>query len=164
MTKLQSLTHFLKANLPERVCQVEFTSEMDEIQFIRAHKNLGLNQYQMMIRQCDALISWGRFPYREIHPDYIPLLIDAWASEQDNELGDSNIVQEPPSMTVDVDDETAVVIVSISFSEPVVMKEDPHGIVPFDGKRWSITNTQIGYAEHAEIYSDVKHDNQRPAQ
>ncbi|MTC14046.1 phage tail protein [Providencia alcalifaciens] len=159
MTKLQSLTHFLKTNLPERVCQVEFTSEMDEIQFIRAHKDLGLHQYQMMIRQCDALISWGRFPYREIHPDYIPLLIDAWASEQDNELGDSNIVQEPPSMTVDVDDETAVVIVSISFSEPVVMKEDPHGIVPFDGKRWSIANTQIGYAEHAEIYSDVKHDN-----
>ncbi|WP_368924915.1 phage tail protein [Providencia sp. 1709051003] len=159
MSKLQSLTKFLKANLPERVCQVEFTSETDEIQFIRAHKDLGLDQYQMMIRQCDALISWGRFPYRQIHPDYIPLLIDAWASEQDNELGNSNIEQEPPSMTVDVDDETAVIVVSISFAEPVVMKEDPNGIVPFDGKRWSLANTEFGYAEHAEIYSDVKNDN-----
>lgn len=159
MNKLQSLTNFLKENLPPRVCSVEFKSEMDEIQFIRAHRNFGLEQYQMMIRRSEAIISWGRFPYRQIHPDYIPLLIDAWASEQDDELGDSNIEQEPPSMIVEVDDETAVIIVSISLSEPVVMKEDPNGIVPFDGKRWSLANTEFGYAEHAEIYSDVKNDN-----
>ncbi|ENR5392449.1 phage tail protein [Providencia rettgeri] len=159
MNKLKSLTDFLKANLPPRVCEVEFKSEMDEIQFIRAHRDLGLDQYQMMIRQSEAVISWGRFPYRLIHPDYIPLLIDAWACEQDNELGNSNIEQEPPSMIVEVDDETAVVIVSISLAEPIVMKEDINGIVPFDGKRWSLADTEFGYAEHAEIYSDVKNDN-----
>lgn len=159
MNKLQSLTKFLKENLPQRVCSIEFKSEMDEIQYIRAHRDLGLDQYQMMIRQSEAVISWGRFPYREIHPDYIPVLIDAWASEQDNELGDSNIEQEPPSMIVEVDDETAVIIVSISLSEPVVMKEDPSGYVPFDGKRWSLVSTQFWYAEHADVYSDVKYDN-----
>lgn len=158
MSKLQSLTHFLKANLPERVCQVEFTSEMDEIQFIPAQKELGLDQYQMMIQQFDAVIGWGRFPYREIDPRYIPLLINAWISEQDNHLSDSNIEQEPPSMTVDVDEHTAVVVVTISLAEPVVMKKDSNGIVPFDGERWSIVDPQTWFAEHAEIYSDVKHD------
>ncbi|MEX6369626.1 hypothetical protein AB6F62_16605 [Providencia huaxiensis] len=59
-------------------------------------------------------------------------------------------------MTVDVDDETAVIVVSISLFEPVVMKEDPNGIVPFDGKRWSLADTEFGYTEHAEVYSDGK--------
>ena len=158
MSKLQSLTNFLKANLPERVCKVEFTSEMDEIQFIPAHKEVGIDQYQMMIQQFDAVIGWGRFPYRDLDPRYIPLLIYAWLSEQDNELGDSNLEQEPPSMTVDVDEETAVVVVTISLAEPIVVKEDPNGIVPFGGKKWSIVDAEIWFAEHAEIYSDVKHD------
>lgn len=158
MSKLKSLTDFLKANLPPRTCDIEFLSEADEIQYISAHRDLGLEQYQMLIKQTSAIISWGRFPYREINPDYIPLLIDAWKSIQDDELGDSNIEQSPPSLTVEVDEITAVIIVDITFSEPLVVKEDQNGIVPFDGKRWSLVNTEFGYAEHAEIYSDVKHD------
>ncbi|MCW2257817.1 hypothetical protein M2263_003908 [Providencia alcalifaciens] len=159
MSKLQSLTQFLKANLPAQICKVEFTSEMDEIQFIRAQKDLGLDQYQMMIQQYDAVIAWGRFPYRELDPRYIPLLIDAWISKQDNEFNDSNIEQESPSMTVDVDEYTAVVVVTISLAEPVVMKKDPEGLVPFDGERWALADPQTWFAEHAEIYSDVKNDN-----
>lgn len=159
MSKLKSLTRFLKANLPEHIWKTEFSSETDEIQFISAHRDLGIDQYQMMIQQYDAVIAWGRFPYREFDPRYIPLLIDAWISEQDNELNDSNIEQESPSMTVDVDEHTAVVVVTISLAEPVVMKKDPNGIVPFDGERWSIVDPQVWFAEHAEIYSDVKHDN-----
>lgn len=156
MSKLQRLTQFLKTNLPDRVCKVEFSSEMDEIQFISAHKDLGLEQYQMMIQQYIAIIAWGRFPYRELDPRYIPLLIDAWFAKQDNELGDSNIAQEPPSMAIDIDGEHAEIIVSLSISEPIVMKEDQKGIVPFDGKRWSLTKTDLWLAEQAEIYSEIE--------
>lgn len=159
MSKLQRLTQFLKANLPERVWKTEFTSEMDEIQFIPAQKEVGLDQYQMLIQKFEAVIAWGRFPYRELDPRYIPLLINAWLAEQDNALGESNIEQELPSMTVDVDEDTAVVVVTLALAEPIVMKEDTTGIVPFDGKKWSIVDPQIGFAEHADIYRDVKNDN-----
>lgn len=156
MSKLQSLTHFLKTNLPERVCQVEFTSEMDEIQFIPAQKDLGLDQYQMMIQQCDVLIAWGRFPYREIDPRYIPLLINAWFSEQDNEIGDSNISQDSPTMSISINGDSAEVIVSLLLSEPVIIKEDPQGIIPFDDRRWSLTDSEMWHAEYAEIYRELE--------
>ncbi|MCC8375363.1 phage tail protein [Photorhabdus sp. HUG-39] len=152
MSKLHHLTAFLRENLPERLCKIEFTSEMDEIRFIPAQRDLGLGQYQMFIQQYEAVIAWGRFPYREFDPRYVPLLIDVWLTEQGNELGDANLEPERPAMTVEVDEETAVVVVSLSLSEPVVMREDKNGIVPFEGKRWRLADTEIWFAEKGVVH------------
>ncbi|OTA14718.1 phage tail protein [Xenorhabdus vietnamensis] len=166
MSKLQQLTAFLRENLPKRICETEFTSEMDEIRFIPAQRDLGLWQYQMFIQQYEAVIAWGRFPYRDCDPRNIPLLIDSWLTAQGDSLGDANVEQEQPTLTVEVDGDTAVVLVSLSLAEPVVIREDPKGMIPFDGKRWSLAESEIWFAEQGAVHSVDEtgaHIGKRPA-
>lgn len=59
MSKLETLTAFLQANLPARVANLEFNSDMEEVSFINAQKDLGLNQYQMAVMEYEAVLSWG---------------------------------------------------------------------------------------------------------
>lgn len=151
MNKLQQLTDFLKKNLPKGVCAVEFSSEMDSIQFIPAQRDLGNGQYRMHIQQYNAVIAWGRFPYKQVDPRYIGILIDAWL----NETGDIDHIQldlDRPSMAVDVNDEhQAVVVVELQLAENVNMREDENGIVPMDGKRWTLCEPEHRIAEEADI-------------
>ncbi|MDC9591200.1 phage tail protein [Xenorhabdus sp. XENO-10] len=153
MSKLQQLTAFLRENLPKRICETEFTSEMDEIRFIPAQRDLGLGQYQFFIQQYEAVIAWGRFPYRECDPRNIPLLIDIWLTEQGDSVNEANVEQERPSLTVELDGDTAVVVVSLSLAEPVSIREDPKGIIPFDNKRWSLAEPEIWFAEQGAVHS-----------
>ncbi|MCP9267835.1 phage tail protein [Xenorhabdus sp. XENO-1] len=153
MSQLQSLTAFLRNNLPERICETEFSSEMDEIRFIPAQRDLGLGQYQFFIQQYEAIIAWGRFPYRDCDPRNIPLLIDIWLTEQGDSFNDVNVEQERPTLTVDVDGETAMVVVSLSLAEPVVIREDAKGMIPFEGKRWSLADAEVWFAEQGTVHS-----------
>lgn len=154
MSKLQQLTDFLKKNLPEGVCSVEFSSEMDSIQFIPAQRDLGNGQYRMHIQQYDALISWGRFPYKRVDPRYIGLLIEAWLNENDD-VDDIQLDLKPFDMDIEINDNTAIVVVEIQMAEYVNMREDENGIVPMDGKRWTLCEPEIWFAEHAGITGSV---------
>ncbi|WP_446470455.1 phage tail protein [Xenorhabdus stockiae] len=127
MNKLQQLTTFLRENLPELTGKTEFTSEMGEIRFIQAQRDLGLGQYQMFIQKYKAVIKWESFPHKEYDPGYISLLINIWLTEQHGEFRENNQEQEYPTMTVKVNGETAVIVVSLSLSEPVVIREDKNG-------------------------------------
>ncbi|WP_272688005.1 phage tail protein [Providencia sp. PROV035] len=151
MSKLQQLTAFLKANLPDGVCNVEFSSVTDSIQFIPAQRDLGNDQYRMHIKQYDATIAWGRFPYRQVNPDYIGILIDAWLNENDD-IDDIQLDLERPSMDVDLNEShQAVVIVTLQLAENVNMREDENGIVPMDGKRWTLYDPDVWIAQEADI-------------
>lgn len=151
MSKLKQLTDFLKKNLPDGVCAVEFSSEMDSIQFIPAQRDLGNGQYRMHIQQYDAVIAWGRFPYKQVDPRYIGILVDAWLNESDD-IDDIQLDLARPSMDVDVIDEhQAVVIIQLQLAENVNMREDKKGIVPMDGKRWTLCDPEHWVAEEADI-------------
>ncbi|HBT3078312.1 TPA: phage tail protein, partial [Klebsiella pneumoniae] len=66
-TQLESLTAFFRDNVPARA-MVGFTSVMDEMQFIPAAKDLGLEQYRQAVIRYSAVLSWERFPYRICDP------------------------------------------------------------------------------------------------
>ncbi|HGN0432481.1 TPA: phage tail protein [Proteus mirabilis] len=157
MTRLQKLTAFLRANLPESVFATEFSSEMDEVVFSMAHDDqgedeAGKKQYQILTQEYDAVIAWGRWPYREIDVRYIPVLIEAWRQELETDFTEPDFDEEPPKMDVDViDDYIAVVVVTIKLSDAIVLKEDENGIVPFDGKRWSLANPEVLFAENIDV-------------
>ncbi|WP_086112527.1 phage tail protein [Xenorhabdus beddingii] len=152
MSKLQQLTAFLRENLPEFICETDFSSEVEEIRFIQAQRDLGLGQYQMFIQKYKAVIKWASFPSKEHDPRYIPLLIDAWLTGQDDEFGNVAQEQERPMMTVKTNEETTAIVVSLSLSEPVIMREDKNGIVPFDGKRWLLASPEIWFAENGIVH------------
>ncbi|MEQ4671826.1 phage tail protein [Providencia manganoxydans] len=150
MSKLSQLTAHLKACLPEGVCNVEFSSEMDSIQFISAQRDLGNGQYRMHIKQYDVTIAWGRFPYRNVNPDYIGILIDAWLN--DNDDIDIQLDLERPSMLVDLNGSNqAVVIVTLQLAENVNMREDENGIVSMDGTRWTLCEPEFYVAQEIDI-------------
>lgn len=157
MTRLQKLTAFLRANLPEPVFATEFSSEMDDIEFKPAHSDLGEDdlgneQYQMLTQEYDAVISWGRWPYRDVDARYIPILIEAWHQELETDFTEPDFECEQPSMSVDViDDNIAMVIVTIKLSDALVLKEDEKGLVPFNGKRWSLANPEVLFAENIDV-------------
>lgn len=153
MSKLKQLTQFLKANLPERLFDSEFRSDMEEIQFIPAQRDLGLGQYRMSVKLYDVVIAWGRFPYREIDPTYVALLIDVWLTEHNNDIDDIQLDLERPSMAAIVESHHAVLVMTLQLAENVNMREDENGIVPFDGKRWTLTDPEIWLADEAIIHS-----------
>ena len=156
MTRLQKLTAFLRANLPESLFATEFSSEMDELVFKRAHRDLGKDesnkeQYQILTQEYDAVIAWGSWPYREIDTRYIPVLIEAWYQELKTDLTEPDFDDEPPTIDVDVDEDIAMVVVTLKLSDAIVLKEDENGLVPFDGKRWSLANPEVLFAENIDV-------------
>ncbi len=109
---------------------------MDSIQFIPAQRDLGNDQYRMHIKQYDATIAWG-VSLSPVNPDYIGILIDAWLNENDD-IDDIQLDLERPSMDVDLNESHQAVIVTLQLAENVNMREDENGIVPMDGKRWTL--------------------------
>ena len=153
MSKLQELTQFLKAHLPERLFHQEFASEMDSIEYLRAHKVISENQYQLQIQRYSAVISWGRFPYRDVDAGVIGALIEAFLAEHliENEFYPQIELTEP-TMDVDIiDDEVAIVVIEVQLYDPVVLIEDENGIIPLNGKKWRLDKSSITFAEEWDL-------------
>lgn len=52
-----------------------FDSVLDEMEFIPAAKDLGLEQYRLAVIRYDAVLSWERFPYRLCAPQLLMALM-----------------------------------------------------------------------------------------
>ncbi|MGO3882261.1 MAG: phage tail protein [Proteus vulgaris] len=160
MTRLQKLTAFLRENLPESLFATEFSSEMDEVVFSMAHDDQGEDeagnkQYQILTQEYEAVIAWGRWPYRKIDARYIPVLIEAWHQNLETDFTEPDFEYEQPTMNIDViDDEIAMIVVSIKLSDAIVLKEDENGMVPLDDKRWSLANPEVLFAENIDVITN----------
>lgn len=153
MSQLEALTTFIRQHLPPRVMQ-GFDSFMDEISFISAQRDLGEGQYQLAVMQFDALLSWERWPYRECDPKNLCALLLVWQTEQDEQpFMDAGLDRELPILDVDViDQDTATVVVSVKLAASLSVIEDENGIIPFDGKRWRLSEPEIWFASEAHIF------------
>jgi hypothetical protein len=154
MSKLETLTAFLQANLPRRVANLEFNSDMEELSFIPAQKDMGLGQYQLAVMEYEAVLSWGRFPYRQFDPRNLCALLLAWLIENaDQGLIEQGFELSMPELAIVVtDDKTALVEVVIKMVEPLTLKEDEQGVIPFDGKRWRLDDPEIWWALEGRVY------------
>lgn len=54
-----------------------------------------------------------------------------------------------------IDDDIAMVVVTLKLSDAIVLKEDEKGLVPFD-KRWSLANPEVLFAENIDVIPVVK--------
>ncbi len=150
MSKLHSLTVFVQDNLPQRLRKLEFNSDMDALRFIPAQRDLGLDQYQLALMQFDAVLSWGRFPYRDYDPRNLCAWLLVWMIEN---APDHGPVPELPSIDIDViDDKTAMVVVSMGITESLSIAKDPAGDIPFMGARWRLTDPQLWLATEGTIF------------
>lgn len=152
-TQLESLTAFFRANVPPRA-MTAFSSVMDEMQFIPAAKDLGLDQYRQAVIRYSAVLAWERFPYRLCDPRLLFSLMAAWLDDADRELFEElGITEADPDWDVSVDtEETATVIVSVPMVEELVVVPDENGPIPWQGRRWRLANPEIWTAFNALIF------------
>ena len=152
-SKLEALTTFFKGNLPERAMQA-FTSEMDDMQVIPAQKDLGLNQYRLSIIKYDALFTWERFPYRICDPRLLFALLTAWQDDESQELlSQVGISESEPDWDISLDtQEYATVVLTVPLAEELSVVQAENGAIPFDGKRWDLTDPQVWVATAGTVY------------
>lgn len=158
MTNLQSLTTFLHKNLPSAA--TEFSYKVKEMTFLGAHRKLGMSdaknsQYQILTQQYEAVITWEHWPYRQVDTCYIPVLIEAWYQNLEDDFIQSGFDYKPSLLEINtLNDTDAIVIATVKMQDAIILKEDENGIVPFDEKRWSLAFPQVLFAENIDVIID----------
>jgi len=153
MTLLDSLTEFVKSNMPKRAME-GFESLMDEVRFVPAQRDLGAGQYRLSIMQYTVTLEWARFPFRIYDPHIAMALVQVWyMTEGAKAMGDINMDWELPEIDVELrGDETAIVLITGTLSEPMDLLEDPDGPIPFDERRWRLEKSSVWVAEQATMF------------
>ncbi|HED1545426.1 phage tail protein [Citrobacter sp. S39] len=153
MSLLESLTDFVRSNMPERAMD-GFDSLMDEVRFVPAARDLGAGQYRLAIMQYTATLAWERFPYRICPPQLIMALLLSWYQNDGAAAMDAiNVDWELPELDVEIiDNETAIVVVTAQMAEPLDLLEDADGAIPLDGQRWKLADATVWTAEQATLF------------
>lgn len=152
MSQLKQLTDFLITNMPKRAMQ-GFDSQMDEITFIPAQRDNGLGQYRLAIIRYNAVLTWERYPYREYDPKILMALFMSWLTQDERGLlEETGIDSELPEFDIEtIDQETAIMVVTLPMADELNMIPAPDGEIPFDGQRWRLADPDIWTAEEVTI-------------
>lgn len=152
MSQLTELTDFLIANMPRRAMQ-GFDSQMDEIAFIPAQRDTGLGQYRIAIIRYNAVLTWERYPYREYDPKILMALFMSWLCQDERALfEETGIDAELPEFDIEtIDQETAIMVVTLPMVEELNLIPDPKGQIPFDGQRWRLANPEVWTADEVTV-------------
>lgn len=150
MSQLESLTAFISDNLPPEAMQM-FSSSMDDCELVRNAKGLGNGQRRIGVLTYSARLSWDNFPFRRYSPGLVYALVIAWMNEYANELRDELKLAEP-TVDPEFDDEGSCILdVVVGLADPLIIREQEDGPIPYGGKRWEIVNPEIWVAEEIEI-------------
>ncbi|QHM72962.1 phage tail protein [Mixta intestinalis] len=150
MSQLESLTAFITANLPRDAMQM-FSSSMDDCELLRSARALGNNQRRIGVLKYSAHLSWDNFPFRKYSPGLIYALVLAWVDEHANELRDELKLPDP-TVDPEFDDEGSCILeVVVPLADPLIIKPNDGGSIPFRGQTWEIVNPEIWTAEEAEF-------------
>lgn len=155
-SQLDSLTGFLNEFMPARAMQ-SFTSEMANLKTIPAAKELGLGQVRLSVIRYDAELMWERFPFRECDPRLLMALIEVWLAQDSAErelFSQIGITSADPDWDIElIDEENAIVTVTVPMAESLVIVPDDSGPVPYQGARYRLADPEIWTALSALVYA-----------
>ncbi|MEN4819218.1 phage tail protein [Pantoea agglomerans] len=158
-SQLESLTSFIKSEMPQRAMQ-SFTSEMTGLKTIPAARDMGLGQVQLSVIRYDAELIWERFPYRECDPRLLMALLEVWQATdtEDRDLfSQVGITNADPDWDIElIDEEAAIVSVTVPMAERLIIVPDENGPVPYQGGRYRLADPEIWTALSAMIYTEVE--------
>lgn len=154
MSQLASLTGFIRANMPARAMQ-SFTSEMESVKTIPAGKEMGLGQVRLSVIRYDAALMWERFPYRECDPRQVMALLEVWLTQEDRDLfSQVGITSADPDWDIElIDEETAIVTVTVPMAEALIIVPDNDGAIPYQGERYRLADAEVWTATSALVYA-----------
>ena len=151
MTQLDSLTKFVTSNLPARLIKsAGFNAEMDEIKLQPSHKDLGLNQRRLGVITYEGVLSWDRFPFKAFDPQIVFALVLVWMlmHSRDNDFP----IEEPVVDIEHIDDEVAILNITIGLADELCIKFDDKGLVPLYDNKWSVCSPEMWVASKATLY------------
>ena len=155
-SQLDSLTAFLRGNVPPRAMQ-SFTSEMTALKTIPAAKSLGMDQERLSVIRYDAELIWERFPFRECDPRLLMALLEVWLASDsaDRELfSQVGITNANPDWDIElIDEEAAIVTVTVPMAESLIIVPDEQGNIPYQGGRYRLADAEIWTAMSALVYA-----------
>jgi len=158
MTQLDELYRFVDSNLPDRLMDTTGADAwMDDIELIHAAKAMGLNeqgknQRRIQVRRYNATLAWERWPYRQYDPDVLFSLVDVWLIEHSNEHY-NKLELDPPAVFVQLmDDGNAIITITVPLADDIVLVEDENGVIPLQGKLYSVAPAQVSVATRGWIY------------
>lgn len=150
MSQLESLTAFITENLPADAMQM-FSSSMDDCELMRSAKGLGNDQRRIGVLTYSARLSWDNFPFRKYSPGLVYALVLVWVDEHANELRDELKLPDP-TVDPEFDDEgTCILEVVVALADPLIIREQESGQIPFRNKVWDLVNPEIWVAEEADV-------------
>ena len=155
MTQLASLTAFIENNLPARA-RIPFTSDMDDITLFPFTKSLGRGQLCTQVRKYTAFLRWDAWPYRQLNPDLVFSLVEAWLADNGGDLR-QRLAPDAPVVDVEVDDENEVAWLEISLPlvDPITLVEVENGPIPRGGKRYQLEKPEIWVAQAHQLHCQV---------
>ncbi|MET6556960.1 phage tail protein [Citrobacter farmeri] len=150
MSQLESLTAFITANMPDDAMQM-FSSAMEDCELLRSVRALGNNQRRVGVLTYSARLSWDNFPFRKYSPGLVYALVLAWVDEHANELREELKLPDP-TVDPEFDDEGSCILdVVVGLADPLIIREQEDGPIPFRGKQWGLVDPEIWVAETAEF-------------
>lgn len=154
-SQLDKLTDFVQQHLPDWACKnraVLFKAFVDNQTILTANRDMGLG-LQIGITKYEAVLSWERFPYRKLDPQWVFALVRVWLEEHSDPIRDQLELRNEPDMDVAVlDEDNAIFAIAVEVAEPLGLVEDPQGMIPYRGRRWRIDAVPIWTAEQAVLY------------
>ena len=145
---LQSLTAHVRAILP---CQYHklLDSWMDaaELQLSTKDQGQGLTLGMM---EYDAELSLERFPFCEFDPAILLAAVMAWLQTHDSFREDYGL-DDPVFKVEPVSDRLANIEIDLSFIEPVSIVPDEHGLIEYQGSKYTVANYEIWTAKYFSL-------------
>ena len=145
MIKLQALTDYLRGRDLVPPEQLDSWAETSSVELIWKDTEDGLYMGDF---NYSAVISFERFTD---HPARLVALVGSWLETHDQDRDGL------PQVTLDIDmldNDTADVTITIAFSEPQYLTEDPDGEIEAFGNKYTFKPFELWVAERGEVTSE----------
>ena len=155
--RYQQLTEFLLTKLPKRY-HGNFYSWIEDGRLLNEGRQVTENGIEVCHLSYNGVFHFEALPFNEIPPAYLMAFIQVWVNENDqmrDVLDDGEI---PFDLDI-IDDNTADLIFTIAFREPLTATEDSEGELKIDGVNYRLDEIEVFTAEEIDVVVRVEHEN-----
>ncbi|SHO57886.1 phage tail protein [Vibrio quintilis] len=144
--KLRALKTFIDETVGHHIAK-HITAEMSDITLRLNSKNMGRGM-DLLIMRYTAEFYCDRYPYQKHDPAVLFANVGAWLMDNDRERDDHEPLADPDVDVVIEDEQSAEIILTVEFEEPIRVVEAADGPIYWRGKRWRIEAYEIWVAEN----------------
>ncbi|APF80478.1 TPA: hypothetical protein I7D81_001241 [Vibrio cholerae] len=153
--KMQALKAHIEMCVGKHIAQ-RLDAEMGDIELILSPKHQG-NGMDIANQRYSAEFLIERLPFQKYDPAVLFANVAAWLMDNDPDREDLRELKDPEIGVVIDDENSADVLIQVTFEEPIKLIEDENGNVFWQKKRWKIEEYPVWVAEN--LLDVVKHVN-----